>query len=77
MNTVYLTYNPYTKEKTLSIDGEEKNQEQTCSLCGPVGSELSEWCNNFYEKIFNFCNIPRSLRDFSFKAWLVHDLPQK
>ena len=21
--------------------------------------------------------IPRSLRDFSFKAWLVHDLPQK
>lgn len=56
MNTVYLSYNPYTKEKTLSIDGEEKDLEQTCSLCGPDGSELSEWCNDFYEKIYNFCN---------------------
>lgn len=38
---------------------------------------MNQLLYDYIVNILNYKNIPRSLRDFSFKARLVHDLPQK
>lgn len=53
MTDVNLKYNPYTKEKVLKINGEIQDKDLTRNICGADGSELSEWCKNFYDNILN------------------------
>lgn len=53
MTDVTLKYNPYTKEKSLEINGQVQDRELTKNICGTDGSELSEWCLKFYENILN------------------------
>ena len=53
MTEVTLKYNPYTKDKSLEINGQIQDKELTKNLCGADGSELSEWSSKFYENILN------------------------
>ena len=53
MTDIKLKYNPYTKEKTLEINGISQDRNLTMNICGADGSELSEWCTKFFENILN------------------------
>ena len=41
------------------------------------GPHVIGMLKHMHNTSYQYKDIPRSLRDFSFKAWLVHDLPQK
>ena len=56
MEKIYLSYNPYTKDRCLKIGSEILSPEQTVNIIGPEGRELSEWIDNFFEKIHQYCN---------------------
>lgn len=56
MTEVKLKYNPYTKEKTLWIDGKEQEKSVTHNICGADGKELSEWSQTFYDQMQKQCN---------------------
>ena len=70
MTTFYLSYNPFTKEKTFQVDGENDDLEQ---CWGSESKELSEWVGCFYEKLYKKYNDSEMevkfkgiLRDYEF-----------
>lgn len=70
MTTFDLTYNPFTKEKKFRKDDKEENFDE---CWGAGNKELSEWCNVFFEKLYEKYNDPEMevtfkgiLRDYEF-----------
>lgn len=70
MTTFDLTYNPFTKEKKFFVDGEEDCFDE---CWGTGNKELSEWCGDFFGKLFKKHNDPEMevnfkgiLRDYEF-----------
>lgn len=70
MTTFDLTYNPFTKEKKFFVEGEEKCFDE---CWGTSNKELSEWCGDFFGKLFKKHNDPEMevnfkgiLRDYEF-----------
>lgn len=72
MTRVDLIYNPYTRERKLSIDSKEVARDRLSSFCGAEGTELSEWCGPLWGKLSSDCNddialrFTGILRDFEF-----------
>ena len=70
MTTFDLTYNPFTKEKKFFVEGEEKCFDE---CWGTGNKELSEWCGDFFEKLYKKyndsemeVNFKGILRDYEF-----------
>ena len=69
MTTFDLTYNPFTKEKKFFVDGEEDSLDE---CWGTGNKELSEWCGDFFKKLYARCNEEMEvnfkgiLRDYEF-----------
>ena len=69
MTTFDLTYNPFTKEKKFFVDGEEDSLDE---CWGTGNKELSEWCGDFFGKLYARCNDEMEvnfkgiLRDYEF-----------
>ena len=61
MINVALTYNPYTREKTFSVNG-ESSQLKEC--WGSGNRELSEWCDKFFEVLYDKYNTSQIVVDF-------------
>ena len=57
---IELTYNPYTKDKQLVVDG----KVQTLDNCWTEKEELSSWVDKFFEAIYS--KFHRDSIDFSF-----------
>lgn len=51
--TVDLIYNPFTREKTFVVDGKKETLEE---CWGTEDKELSEWCANFFDKLYRKYN---------------------
>ena len=56
MTKIELCYNPYTREKTLCIDGKKQTKDTLAKLCGGDGTELSEWAASFFDNAIERCN---------------------
>ncbi|MCR5620347.1 MAG: dynamin family protein [Treponema sp.] len=56
MTSIDLKYNPYTRTKSLCIDGKEQANDVLSKLCGADGTELSEWVANFFDSVIKHCN---------------------
>lgn len=63
MTKFNLTYNPFTKEKTFLVDGNEDDFDE---CWGTGNKELSEWINVFFEKLYKKYND--SEMELSFKG---------
>ena len=69
MTTFDLTYNPFTKEKKFFKNGEEDSLDE---CWGTGNKELSEWCGDFFKKLYARCNEEMEvnfkgiLRDYEF-----------
>ena len=51
-----LTYNPYTRKKTILVDGKNQKEDTVAKLCGGKGTELSEWAASFFDNAIKLCN---------------------
>lgn len=70
MTTFDLTYNPFTKEKKFFVEGKEDCFDE---CWGTGNKELSEWCGDFFEKLYKKyndsemeVNFKGILRDYEF-----------
>ena len=71
MTTFDLMYNPFTKEKKFFKNG--KKEDSLDEWLGTGNKELSEWCGDFFEKLYKKYNDPEMevnfkgiLRDYEF-----------
>lgn len=72
MTSINLVYNPYTREKSLSVGGMVQEKSVCTKLCGADGTELSEWALHLFNASVEYFNDSVSIsfsgirRDFEF-----------
>lgn len=82
MTEVKLKYNPYTKEKSIFIDGKEQSENFVVANCGSKYKELSEWSEAFYINMRKAVNDHFTVyftgiaRDYEFMQSALKKIPE-